>query len=329
MDQPQGHHHRRLLRGRPQPRARASSSRPWSPPTSARARPSAPPASATATASAPGGGSAPPAIGSLILAFTVGPRIRRIAAEHDLQTVGDYLEHRYGRTVRGASWPRCCGWARSRSSPGSSWPWARPERRRSACRSGWAASLGGAVMTAYFTAGGLLDVGLGERAAARGRARRLCRAACRSRSSPRGRLGRASPRAAPADPEYWSFWQGGASGVTYIALLGARLHRVARPAAEGLRRARRPHGAARRGAERGRAPHLRLHPRAARHRRARPASRPRRTTSSPCPRCCCATCRRSSGRSAWPPSSRPRSTPPTPSSSCCRRRCPRTSTRAT
>src|SRR3954469_1137294 len=41
------------------------------------------------------------AIGSVILAFTVGPRIRAIAAEHNLQTVGDFLEHRYGRTVRG------------------------------------------------------------------------------------------------------------------------------------------------------------------------------------------------------------------------------------
>ena len=39
-------------------------------------------------------------IGSLVLAFTVGPRIRRIAAEHDLQTVGDFLERRYDRRVR-------------------------------------------------------------------------------------------------------------------------------------------------------------------------------------------------------------------------------------
>src|SRR6266404_9675572 len=30
-------------------------------------------------------------IGSLVLAFTVGPRMRRVAAEHGLQTVGDFL----------------------------------------------------------------------------------------------------------------------------------------------------------------------------------------------------------------------------------------------
>ena len=40
-------------------------------------------------------------IGSLILAFTVGPRIRSFAARHNFLTVGDFLEHRYSRSVRG------------------------------------------------------------------------------------------------------------------------------------------------------------------------------------------------------------------------------------
>jgi SSS family solute:Na+ symporter len=39
-------------------------------------------------------------IGSLILAFTVGPRIWRIARDNNLYTVGDYLEFRYNRTMR-------------------------------------------------------------------------------------------------------------------------------------------------------------------------------------------------------------------------------------
>jgi SSS family solute:Na+ symporter len=39
-------------------------------------------------------------IGSLILAFAVGPRIWRVAKAHDLMTVGDYLEHRYDKRVR-------------------------------------------------------------------------------------------------------------------------------------------------------------------------------------------------------------------------------------
>src|SRR6185436_9656930 len=40
-------------------------------------------------------------IGSLILAFTVGPKIWRVARERNLYTVGDYLEFRYDRRVRG------------------------------------------------------------------------------------------------------------------------------------------------------------------------------------------------------------------------------------
>lgn len=40
-------------------------------------------------------------IGSLILAFTVGPKIWRVAKENNLYTVGDYLEFRYSKTVRG------------------------------------------------------------------------------------------------------------------------------------------------------------------------------------------------------------------------------------
>src|SRR5438094_202901 len=41
------------------------------------------------------------AIGSLALAFWIGPAIRREAAAHDLRTVGDYLEFRYNAATRG------------------------------------------------------------------------------------------------------------------------------------------------------------------------------------------------------------------------------------
>ena len=39
-------------------------------------------------------------IGSLILAHTVGPRIWALASEHRWRTVGDFLDHRYNRSVR-------------------------------------------------------------------------------------------------------------------------------------------------------------------------------------------------------------------------------------
>lgn len=41
------------------------------------------------------------AIGSLGLAFLVGPRIWQIASARSFYTVGDFLEYRYGRSVRG------------------------------------------------------------------------------------------------------------------------------------------------------------------------------------------------------------------------------------
>src|SRR5205823_3484765 len=42
------------------------------------------------------------AIGCSVLAVTVGPRIRRLAAVHDLKTVGDFLEWRFDYRVRAA-----------------------------------------------------------------------------------------------------------------------------------------------------------------------------------------------------------------------------------
>ena len=40
-------------------------------------------------------------VGSLVLAFWIGPRIWRLAKDHGLLTVGDFLEFRYGPSVRG------------------------------------------------------------------------------------------------------------------------------------------------------------------------------------------------------------------------------------
>jgi SSS family solute:Na+ symporter len=42
-------------------------------------------------------------IGSLLLAFVIGPRIWRVAKEHHLLTVGDFLEFHYGPSVRNLS----------------------------------------------------------------------------------------------------------------------------------------------------------------------------------------------------------------------------------
>src|SRR3954452_20926805 len=42
------------------------------------------------------------ALGSIVLAFWIGPLMRRTAAAHDLRTVGDFLEFRFGIEVRTA-----------------------------------------------------------------------------------------------------------------------------------------------------------------------------------------------------------------------------------
>ena len=59
-------------------------------------------------------------IGSLFLAWWIGPKIRAIAAEHNLRTVGDYFEWRYDARVRAMLTAHCCGSARSPFSRDSS-----------------------------------------------------------------------------------------------------------------------------------------------------------------------------------------------------------------
>ena len=57
--------------------------------------------SATATAWPRGGGSDRRRSARSSSPFWIGPAMRRVAAAHDLRTVGDYLEFRYGPRVRG------------------------------------------------------------------------------------------------------------------------------------------------------------------------------------------------------------------------------------
>jgi SSS family solute:Na+ symporter len=95
------------------------------------------------------------AIGSIVLAFWIGPAMRRQAEAHQLRTVGDYLEHRYSAGVRttavailwigslfilaGQLWAIGSIISTVTSAP----PWV-------------GCVIGGLVITVYFTAGGLL-----------------------------------------------------------------------------------------------------------------------------------------------------------------------------
>ena len=156
------------------------------------------------------------ALGTLVLAFVIGPRIWRIASERGLYTAGDYLEFRYGPSVRATItallWigtPALLAGQLIAMAKILSFVAGTPH---------WAGVLiGGIVVTAYFTAGGLLTsawvnmvqlvvlvlgfalvmpwawvaVGGWDTVAA----------------------------AVPNQDDYLNFWQGGESGWIYLALL--------------------------------------------------------------------------------------------------------------
>jgi len=156
------------------------------------------------------------ALGSLVQAFLVGPKMRRIAADRGLHTVGDFLEYRYGRNVRGIVssllWVGTLAiLAGQIIAMGLVLNAVLGLPKYVGCL------LGGIVMTVYFTAGGLLTsawvnalqlvLELSVYA--------LLVPVALSRAG--GWAGLAA--AAPPNPEYWSFWKGGASGIAYLALL--------------------------------------------------------------------------------------------------------------
>ncbi|HEY7818718.1 MAG TPA: sodium:solute symporter family protein, partial [Vicinamibacteria bacterium] len=95
-------------------------------------------------------------IGTLALAFWIGPRIWRVAKENDLQTVGDFLELRYGAGVRGIV--ASLLWVATLFVLAAQLiALARVLEAVAGVPKVWGAVLGGMVMTAYFTAGGLLS----------------------------------------------------------------------------------------------------------------------------------------------------------------------------
>lgn len=94
-------------------------------------------------------------IGSLVFAFTVAPRLWHLAKTHNFYTTGDYLEYRYGPAVRGlATALVACGslsLLAGQLIAGATIITILTGAPR------WVGSaIGGAIMTIYFTAGGLL-----------------------------------------------------------------------------------------------------------------------------------------------------------------------------
>jgi len=155
-------------------------------------------------------------IGSLALAFWIGPAMRRAAAAHDLRTVGDYLEFRYGREVRGVM--AALLWVGSLfvlSSQLTAIGWilsvVAGVPRAFGC------AIGGAAITVYFAAGGLLTaawvnvVQLAVKLAGFAVALPLALAWAGGWT--------ALAQVRPPDPAYWTFLRLDEPGLLYLALL--------------------------------------------------------------------------------------------------------------
>jgi solute:Na+ symporter, SSS family len=155
-------------------------------------------------------------IGSLLLALWLGPRIWRVATKNGLYTVGDYLEHRYGSSVRATI--ATLLWiltlvilAAQLIAMSEILEWVLGAPR-------WTGALiGGIVMTAYFSAGGLLTSAWVNMVQLVVLLLGFVIAVPLAMSIAGG--WEAVVAAAPAHPEFDSFWVGPGSGWILIALL--------------------------------------------------------------------------------------------------------------
>src|SRR5687767_1391754 len=94
-------------------------------------------------------------LGSMVFAFTVAPRLWRLANEHDFYTTGDYLEFRYGPAVRAVATALVAIGSLSLLA-GQLIAGATIINIITGAPRWVGALIGGAIMTIYFTAGGLL-----------------------------------------------------------------------------------------------------------------------------------------------------------------------------
>jgi SSS family solute:Na+ symporter len=155
-------------------------------------------------------------LGSLVLAFTVGPAMRRAAAQHDLRTVGDYLELRFGVAVRTTI--AVLLWIGSvfilaGQLIAVSWilSVAAGVPKTVGC------ILAGLLVTVYFAAGGLLSsayVNVVQLTV------KMVGFAVAIPFALRFAGGWGAVRALHPTADYWNVWQGGASGLVYLAMLG-------------------------------------------------------------------------------------------------------------
>src|SRR5262245_47450695 len=156
------------------------------------------------------------AIGSIGLAFWIGPAMRREAAAHDLRTVGDYLEYRYSSTIRGTV--ALLLWIGSMFIlAGQLVAVGAILETVGGIPSALGCAIGGGVISAYFAAGGLLSsarvnvVQLAVKLAGFAIALPLAISAIGGWS--------AVGRVRSDDAAYWTFFRFGPPGLVYLATL--------------------------------------------------------------------------------------------------------------
>jgi SSS family solute:Na+ symporter len=155
-------------------------------------------------------------MGSVVLGLWVGPHIRRLAAAHDLRTLGDFLEWRYDWRVRAIS--SVLLWVGTIAILGGQ---LLALSRTLEAVAGWprwiGAVVGGFVVVVYFTAGGMRAsvwvnlVQLTVKLVA------FLVALPFAWSAIGGYDGLVQ---ATDGGSYWSLWRGGESGWIYLAMLG-------------------------------------------------------------------------------------------------------------
>jgi SSS family solute:Na+ symporter len=155
------------------------------------------------------------ALGSFLLAFFIGPRIRRIAAAHGLHTVGDFLEWRFDRRVRGAI--AVLLWLGSLAIlAGQLIGIAFLLNAMLGVPPALGAAVGGVVVTAYFTAGGLKATAVVNVVQMTVKMAGFAIAVPFALASAGGWSGL---RAAVPEPALWNPWQHGSAGWMYLAML--------------------------------------------------------------------------------------------------------------
>ena len=156
-------------------------------------------------------------IGSILLAFWVGPRMWRLATRHDFRTVGDFLEFRYSSSVRGIV--AALLWIGTLAILAGQLIAISTILNVVAGVPRYAGCLiGGVVMTTYFAAGGLLTsawvnaVQLVVLLVGFALALPIALASA-------GGWSAVMATEVAANPDYTNFWRGGGSGWIFVAML--------------------------------------------------------------------------------------------------------------